>query len=71
MVCRNSVILKVYFSSFFSPGFAPYFRMSVLHDGLSEPEFYGDLVFKLKLIGWNVFSFQFRKKHYTLQTYRV
>ena len=29
MVCRKSVILKVYFSSFFSPGFAPYFRMSV------------------------------------------
>ena len=28
MVCRKSVILKVYFSSFFSPGFAPYFRMS-------------------------------------------
>ena len=30
MVCRKSVILKVYFSSFFSPGFAPYFRMSEL-----------------------------------------
>ena len=30
MVCRKSVILEVYFSSFFSPGFAPYFRMSVL-----------------------------------------
>ena len=28
MVCRKSLILKVYFSSFFSPGFAPYFRMS-------------------------------------------
>ena len=28
MVSRKSVILKVYFSSFFSPGFAPYFRMS-------------------------------------------
>ena len=30
--------------------------------GLSEPEFYGDLVYKFnKLIGNNEFSFQFRK----------
>ena len=39
---------------------------------LSEPEFYGDLDYKFKkLIGRIVFSFQFRKKHYTLQTYRL
>ena len=38
-------------------------------EGLSEPEFYGDLVYKFKkLIGRNDFSFQFRKSHYTLQT---
>ena len=31
-------------------------------EGLSEPEFYGDLVYKFKkLIGINDFSFQFRK----------
>ena len=31
-------------------------------EGLSEPEFYGDLVYKFKkLIGSNDFSFQFRK----------
>ena len=34
----------------------------LLHEGLSEPEFYGDLVYKFKkLIGRNDFSFQFRK----------
>ena len=33
-----------------------------LSEGLSEPEFYGDLVYKFKkLIGRNEFSFQFRK----------
>ena len=32
------------------------------HDGLPEPEFYGDLVYKFKkLIGRNDFSFHFRK----------
>ena len=34
----------------------------LLHESLSEPEFYGDLVYKFKkLIGRNDFSFQFRK----------
>ena len=34
---------------------------TLLREGLSEPEFYGDLVYKFKkLIGWNDFSFQFR-----------
>ena len=33
-----------------------------LSEGLSEPEFYGDLVYKFKkLVGINDFSFQFRK----------
>ena len=33
-----------------------------LSEGLSEPEFYGDLVYKFKkLIGINDFSFQYRK----------
>ena len=36
--------------------------MTLLSEGLSEPEFYGDLVYKFKkLIGSNDFSFQFRK----------
>ena len=36
--------------------------MTLLRDGLSEPEFYGDLIYKFKkLIGRNEFSFQFRK----------
>ena len=40
-----------------------------LREGLSEPEFYGDLVYKFKkLIGRNDFSFQFRKNYNTLQT---
>ena len=35
---------------------------TLLSEGLSEPEFYGDLVYKFKkLIGINDFSFQFRK----------
>ena len=35
---------------------------TLLSEGLSEPEFYGDLVYKFKkLIGSNAFSFQFRK----------
>ena len=35
---------------------------TLLSEGLSEPEFYGDLVFKFKKhIGSNDFSFQFRK----------
>ena len=35
---------------------------TLLREGLSKPEFYGDLVYKFKkLIGRNNFSFQFRK----------
>ena len=35
---------------------------SLLHQGLSEPEFYGDLVYKFKIIeGRADFSDQFRK----------
>ena len=38
--------------------------------GISEPEFYDDLVYKFKkLIGINDFSIQ--KNHNTLQTYRL
>ena len=38
------------------------FLKTLLSEGLSEPEFYGDLVYKFKkLIGSNDFSFQFRK----------
>ena len=40
-----------------------------LREGLSEPEFYGDLVYTFKkLIGKNDLSFQ---NHYALQTYRI
>ena len=43
---------------------------TLLGEGLSEPEFYGDLVYKFKkLIGSNDFSFQLRK--ITLQAYRI
>ena len=35
---------------------------TLLSEGLSDPEFYGDLVYKFKkLTGINDFSFQFRK----------
>ena len=37
-------------------------HLIILSEGLSEPEFYGDLVYRFKkLIGINDFSFQFRK----------
>ena len=43
---------------------------SLLRQGLSEPEFYGDLVYKFKKIsGMTDFSDQFRKKYNALQTY--
>ena len=43
---------------------------SLLHQGLSEPEFYGDLVYKFKTIrDMTDFSDQFRKNHNALQTY--
>ena len=39
----------------------------LLHEGLSEPEFYGDLVYKFKnLIGGNDFSFLYRRIGYNL-----
>ena len=38
------------------------FKKSLLHQGLSEPEFYGDLVYKFKkIMGRTDFSDQFRK----------
>ena len=33
----------------------------LFREGLSETEFYGDLVYKKKLMGRNDFTFQFRK----------
>ena len=43
---------------------------SLLHQGLSEPEFYGDLLYKFKKIrDITDFSDQFRKKYNALQTY--
>ena len=43
---------------------------SLLHQGLSEPEFNGDLVYKFKKIrDMTDFSDQFRKKYNALQTY--
>ena len=34
---------------------------TIVREGLSGPEFYGNLVYKKELIGRNVFSFHFRK----------
>ena len=47
---------------------------SLLRHGLSEPEFYGDLVYKLKkIVGWNNFSAQFIKiiSHYKKISYNI
>ena len=47
---------------------------SLLHHGLSKPEFYGDLVYKLKkIVGSNIFSTQFIKiiSHYKKISYNI
>ena len=45
---------------------------TLLHQGLSEPEFYGDLVYKFKkIVGRADFSDQFRKINRSLQTYWI
>ena len=45
---------------------------SLLQQGLSEPEFYGDLVYKFKKIrGMTDFSSEFRPSNNALQTYWV
>ena len=47
---------------YFSESFQDKTLKMLLSEGLSEPEFYGDLVYKFKkLKGINDFSFQFRK----------
>ena len=45
---------------------------TLLHQGISELEFYGDLVYEFKkIVGRADFSDQFRKKYRSLQTYWV
>ena len=45
---------------------------ALIREGILEPEFYGDLVYKLKkFIGRNDFFFSVQKNHYTSQTYRI
>ena len=46
---------------------------SLLHQGLSDPDFYGDLVFKLMIVGSNNFSAQFIKiiSHYRKIGYNI
>ena len=45
---------------------------TLLGEGLSEPEFYGDLVYQfIELIGRKEFFFSVQKNHNTLQTYRL
>ena len=44
---------------------------TLLHEGLSEPEFYADLVYTfINLIGWNDFSFLYRRIGYNLKVMR-
>ena len=70
--------LRKTFSKFYPRLFELIFKFNVglktlLREGLSEPEFYGDLVYKFKkFIGRNDFSFfSIQKNHYALQTYRI
>ena len=45
---------------------------TLLSEGISEPEFYCDLVYRFKnFFGWNFFFFSVQKNHNTLQTYRL
>ena len=45
---------------------------TLLHQGLSEPEFYCDLVYRFKnIVGRAELSDQFKKSYRTLQTYRI
>ena len=59
--------LRKTFSKFYCRHYELFFKFIVglktlLHQGLSEPEFYGDLVYKLnKIVGKADFSDQFRK----------
>ena len=58
--------LRKTFSKFFRRHYISKFNVGLntlkLREALSEPEFYGDLVYKFKkLRGRNDFSFQFRK----------
>ena len=83
--------LRKTFSKFYRRHYELIFKFNVglktlLRKGLLEPEFYGDLVYKKKLIGGDDFSFlssntayalvsifgrRNQKNHYTLQTYRI
>ena len=54
--CRHYELISIYIDEYNVE------LKTLLSEGLSEPEFYGDLVYKFKkLIGSNDFSFQFRK----------
>ena len=45
---------------------------TLLHQGLSEQEFYGDLIYKFKkIVGRADFSDQFKKNYRLLQTYWI
>ena len=45
---------------------------TLLHQGLSEPKFYGDLIYKFKkIVGRADFSDQFKKNYRSLQTYWI
>ena len=45
---------------------------TLLHQGLSEPEFYGDLIYKFKkIVGRADFSDQLKKNYRSLQTYWI
>ena len=55
-------IRHLYHETYRKPNEQLFSQKTLLNEGLSEPEFYGDLVYKFKkLIGINDFSLQFRK----------
>ena len=67
-ICNFSTFVQI-FMRFFQVGLK-----SLLRQGLSEPDFYGDLVYKLKkIVGSNNFSAQFIKiiSHYKKIGYNI
>ena len=83
LLFKRSVGIKTQFTLFDSKFYRRYFDLiskfqvglkSLLRQGLSEPDFYGDLVYKLKkIVGSNNFSAQFIKiiSHYKKIGYNI
>ena len=77
ILARNDLNFAKHFQNFIDDTLISKFQVglkSLLRQGLSEPDFYGDLVYKLKkIVGSNNFSAQFIKiiSHYKKIGYNI